>query len=53
MVDFDKLNKETQDYNNKNVDRFSGNNTYNKYDFDRLNNETYKTNNGVYSSKYY
>ena len=53
MVDFDKLNRETQQYKNKDVNRFSGNNTYNKYDFNRRNNETFKQNNGQYSKHYY
>lgn len=58
MVDFDKLNRETREYNNRNVDRFNpstqGNyNFFNPYKQNYLNNETYKQNNGQYSKKYY
>ena len=55
MTDFDRLNRETREYNNKNVDRFnqSTRGNYNQPNFNRLNNQTYKQNNGQYSSKYY
>lgn len=52
-MDFDRLNRETREFNNRNVNRFnpSAPNS-NRADFNRLNNETYKQNNGVYSTKY-
>lgn len=54
MADFDRLNRETRDFNNRNVDRFnrstSGN--YNYFDPYKLNNSTYRQNNGTYSSYY-
>lgn len=55
MVDFDRLNRETREYNNRNVDRYnpSTRSNYNYFNPCRLNNETYKQNNGKYSSKYY
>lgn len=55
MVDkFDRLNKETREYNNRNVDRYNtstqGNYTYfNPY---RENNSTYYSNNGQYNNYY-
>ena len=54
MIDFDKLNRETRDYNNKNVDRFnpSTKSNYNYFNPNKLNNETFKTNNGTYSNYY-
>ena len=55
MADFDRLNRQTREFNNKNVDRFnpSTRGNYNRTDFNRLNNETYKANNGQYNRKYY
>lgn len=55
MVDFDRLNRETREYNNRNVDRFnpSTKGNYNYFDPCRLNNQTYKQNNGQYSKRYY
>ena len=50
MVDFDKLNRETREYNAKNHNRLSDNQSYGRYDFTRKNNETYYSNNGQYSS---
>lgn len=52
MVDFDKLNRETREYNAKNHNRLSDNHSYGRYDFNRMNNETYYSNNGQYSSYY-
>ena len=54
MVDFDRLNRETREYNSKNIDRFnpSTRSNYSSHNFDRLNNETYKHNNGQYSPYY-
>ena len=55
MDKFERLNRETREYNNRNVDRFNpstkGNYTY--FDPWRANNQTYKENNGQYSKKYY
>jgi hypothetical protein len=58
MDKFERLNRETRDYNNRNVDRFNqstqGNYSYfNPYKQNLLNNQTYMTNNGAYSQKYY
>lgn len=52
---FEKLNRETNDYNNKNVNRF--NQSVNKYGtsdywLNYWNNQTYKQNNGQYSKHY-
>lgn len=54
MVDFDKLNRETREYNNRNVDRYnpSTKGNYSYFDTNKLNNETYKQNNGSYSNYY-
>lgn len=51
---FDRLNKETREYNNRKVDRFnpSTRGNYNYPNLDRLNNETFKQNNGQYSNFY-
>ena len=53
---FDKLNRETNDFNNRNVNRYSASTpAYGTSDYWRnyWNNRTYKTNNGAYSAKYY
>lgn len=53
---FERLNRETQEFNNRNVNRFSestpkyGTSTYWQ---NYWNNQIYKQNNGQYSSKYY
>ncbi len=56
MADFDRLNRETREFNARNVDRFNRStppsHTSAAY-FNRLNNETYKAHNGQYSSKFY
>lgn len=54
-VDFERLNRETREHNNKNVDRFneSTKENYNYFDPYKLNNQTYKQNNGQYSKHYY
>ena len=54
MVDFDKLNRETREYNNRNVDRYnpSTKSNYNYFNPNKLNNETYKNNNGNHSNYY-
>lgn len=55
MDKFERLNRETREYNNKNIDRF--NNACNKYGSAEYwrnywNNQTYKKNNGEYSKHY-
>ena len=54
MVDFDRLNRETREYNNRNVDRFnpSTKSNYSYFDPYRQNNITYRENNGEYSRYY-
>lgn len=52
---FEKLNRETNDYNNKNVNRFNSSvNKYGTSDYwqNHWNNQTYKQNNGQYSKHY-
>ena len=56
MIDFDRLNRETREYNNTNVDRYNPstpkqNTSYSYLQY--LNNQTYKQNNGIYSKKYF
>lgn len=57
MADFDKLNRETRDYNNRNVDRFnpSAPTTYgtSAYWQNYANNQTYKQNNGQFSKHFF
>ena len=55
---FDRLNRETQEHNNRNVNRFnpsteSNYSFFNPYQQNYYNNQTYKQNNGEYSRKYY
>lgn len=52
---FNKLNRETQNYNNKNVNRFnpSTKSNYNYFDPCKLNNYTYYENNGQYNSRFF
>lgn len=54
MVNFEQLNRETRDYNNRNVDRYnpSTKSNYNYFNQYQLNNETYKSKNGTYSNYY-
>ncbi len=54
MDKFERLNWETREYKNKNVDRFntSTKGNYNYFDPYKQNNQTYKANNGQYSSYY-
>lgn len=54
MVDFERLNRETREHNNSNVDRYnpSTKSNYNHFNPYKLNNETYKQNNGQYSNYY-
>lgn len=58
MDKFERLNRETREHNNRNVNRFNpstqGNyNFFNPCKQNLLNNQTYKSNNGEYSRKYY
>lgn len=50
MTDFDKLNRETREFNNRNVDRFnpSTKSNYTYFDSCKFNRETFKQNNGQY-----
>ena len=54
MDKFDRLNRETRDYNNRNVDRFnhSTRGNYSYFDPTRANNETYYSNNGQRNNNY-
>lgn len=54
MDKFERLNQETRDFNNKNVNRFN----YSSHDSSQSwihyhNNQTFKQNNGQYSKHYY
>lgn len=53
-IDFDRLNRETRDYNNRNIDRFndSTRGNYNRFNASELNGRTYYNNNGQYSNHY-
>lgn len=54
--DFERLNRETRDYKNNNVDHFNPSAPrYNssEYWLNYWNNQTYKQNNGEYSRKYF
>ena len=58
MDRLERLNRETREYNSRNVDRFnpSTNGNYNSFNPNKqnlLNNQTYRANNGVYSTKYF
>lgn len=57
-VNFDRLNRETREFNNRNVDRFNEStkanyNYFDPYKQNYLNNQTFKANNGQYSKHYY
>lgn len=54
MDKFERLNYETREYNNRNVDRYnpSTKSNYNYFAPYKLNNQTYKNNNGSYSNYY-
>lgn len=54
MDKFERLNRETRDYNNRNIDRFnpSTQGNYNYFNPTALNNRTYYTNNGQYNNHY-
>ena len=53
-VDFDRLNRETREYNNRNIDRFNESirSNYNRFSTNELNGRTYYNNNGQYSNHY-
>ena len=53
-VDFDRLNRQTREFNNRNVDRFNESTRSNYCYFDpcKANNQTYYANNGQYSNHY-
>ena len=54
-ADFDKLNRETKDFNNRNVNRFNTSSPKygtSEYWQNYWNNQTYKKNNGQYSKHY-
>lgn len=56
MDKFERLNRETQEHNNKNVDRFNSScNNYGTKEYwqNYFNNQTFKQNNGQYSKKYF
>lgn len=56
MDKFERLNRETRDFNNRNVDRFNtASPKYGSHEYwqNYWNNQTYKQNNGEYSKKYY
>lgn len=61
MVDFDRLNRETSEYNHKNCPAPSQRTAtmtgtqrnYNSYWQNYYNNQTYKANNGQYSKKFF
>lgn len=53
---FERLNRETREFNNRNVDRFNPSTPkYGTSEYWRnyFNNQTYKSNNGEYSRKYF
>lgn len=54
MVDFDRLNRETREYNNRNIDRFnpSTKSNYTYFDPYKLNNQVYRQNNNQHSHYY-
>lgn len=55
MDKFERLNRETREFNNRNVDRFnraSSNYGTSAYWENYHNNQTYKQNNGQYSKHY-
>ena len=55
MVDFDKLNRETREFNARNVDRFNPSTPKygtSAYWQNYWNNKTHKQNNGQYSNHY-
>jgi hypothetical protein len=55
MDKFERLNRETREFNNRNIDRFNPSTkpNYSYFDPYKQNNQTYKANNGQYSKKYF
>jgi len=56
MANFDELNRQTRDFNSRNVDRFNrATPKYGctAYGLNYCNNQTFKTNNGQFSSHYF
>ena len=56
MVNFEQLNRETREHNNRNVNRFNTSTPKNNASpawLNYYNNQTYKQNNNQYSKKYY
>lgn len=56
MTDFDRLNRETREYNAKNVNRFNPStpsNKFSEYWKNYYNNQTYKQNNGQFPARKY
>lgn len=51
---FERLNRETREHNNRNVNRFNQGNKYGTPEYwkNYYNNQTYKMNNGQYSDYY-
>ena len=54
MINFEQLNRQTQEYRNTFVDRYNGSTkgNYNYFNSNQKNNQTYKNNNGSYSRYY-
>lgn len=51
---FDRLNRETREFNSRNVDRYNSSAPNSHYaNFNRLNNETFKAHNGAYPDRRY
>lgn len=56
MDKFERLNRETREFNNTNVDRFNSSTPKygtSEYWRNHWNNQTYKANNGQYSKHYF
>lgn len=55
MDKFERLNRETREFNNRNVNRFNEStaNNYTFFDPWKANNQAYKENNGQYTKRYY
>ena len=54
MDKFERLNRETNEFNNRNVNHYNPNNRYGTHEYwqNYWNNQTYKQNNGQYSKHY-
>lgn len=53
MVDFDRLNRETREFNHSNVNRFNNNGLSASEKLAMLNNETFRARNGCYPDRPY